>query len=309
MCLMLVFGCHLIPTQTNACSCTWKGPFLNVAKDALLVVRGKILRHHPGATPTMDVLVLETLSGGLLDSGMVVQMGNGMHCRPSLDIFPPGTEWILALNGPGSKPGEGYAISHCGEYWLRVENANVMGSIDGDEKQVKRMPLDVFKNRFVYPRFDDKFAGNVTAGERFRRSFGGRFEFILEPTPMGWEIVIHELGLDENLARLTPPLHFVPNPREIDGWHFSDNPSECASRDYKAETGPENPRKFIFSPGVGKQIDGPNANRSVTVEEVKAIEQFGRGTLTIENFKLTPGKDGCPKIQRLEFSGQIEGGY
>ena len=90
------------------------------------------------------------------------------------------------------------------------------------------------------------------AGERFRRPFGGRFEFLLEPTPMGWDIVIKELGRDENLARLTPPLHFVPNPREIEGWHFSDNPSDCASRDYEAEAGPENPRKFIFSPEVGK---------------------------------------------------------
>jgi len=55
----------------------------------------------------MDVLVLETLAGGLLDSGLVVQMGDGALCRPTLDGFQPGSEWIFALNGPGSKPGAG----------------------------------------------------------------------------------------------------------------------------------------------------------------------------------------------------------
>jgi hypothetical protein len=309
MFLILMMGFSMIPTSAGACSCTWKGPFLTVAKDAPLVVLGKVLRHHPGTAPAMDVLVLETLAGGLLDSGLVVQMGDGMHCRPTMDVFPPETEWILALNGSGSKPGAGLAISHCGEYWLRVENGEVVGSIDGDQSQVKRMPLSEFKNKFLYQRFDEKFTGRIISGERFRRPFGGRFEFLLEPTPLGWEIEIKELGRDENLARLTPPLHSAPNPREIEGWQFSKNPSDCISRPYEAETGPENPRKFIFSPEVGKQIDGPNAGRSVTPEEIQNIERFGKGTLTIKSFQLEPGKDGCPKIQWLDFSVQLEGGY
>jgi hypothetical protein len=240
---------------------------------------------------------------------MVVQMGDGMHCRPTIEAFPIDTEWILGLNGPGSKPGNGLAISHCGEYWLRVENGEVVGSIDGDDKQVKRIPLDEFKNRFIYPRFDEKFTGRITTGERFRRSFGGRFEFLLEPTPMGWEIVIKELGRDENLARLTPPLHFVPNPRYIEGWHLSDKPMECTSREYDAESGPENPRKFIFSPEVGKKIAGPDAGQSVTPEEIQQIERFGKGTLTIKNFKLDSGSDGCPKIQWMDFSVNFKGGF
>jgi len=95
----------------------------------------------------MDVLVLETLAGGLLDSGLVVQMGDGMHCRPMLDGFPPGSEWILALNGPGSKPGKGMALSHCGEYWLGIEGNEVVGSIDGVQNQVRRMPWPEFKKQ------------------------------------------------------------------------------------------------------------------------------------------------------------------
>ncbi|MBP1739594.1 MAG: hypothetical protein H6Q48_1887 [Deltaproteobacteria bacterium] len=40
----------------------------------------------------MDVLVPETLKGGLLDSGMVLQIGDGMHNRPTLDLFRPGSD-------------------------------------------------------------------------------------------------------------------------------------------------------------------------------------------------------------------------
>ncbi len=136
--LFFVAFSSLIPSSAGACSCVWKGSFLTVSRDAPLVVIGKIIRHHPGKSPTMDVHVLETLKGGILDSGMVLQMGDGMHCRPTIDLFPTGTEWILAVNGQGSKPGSGLAISHCGEYWLKVENNYVIGSIDGDIKQLKK---------------------------------------------------------------------------------------------------------------------------------------------------------------------------
>jgi len=309
LCLILGLGFFAASSKTDACSCDWRGPFLTVAKDAPLVVRGRVLRHHPGPTPTMDVLVLATLAGGLLDSGLVVQMGDGALCRPTLDGFQPGSEWIFALNGPGSKPGAGLALSHCGEYWLHVENGEVVGSIDGAAKQVKSMPLREFRGRFLYPHFDEKFSARVSAGERFRRPFGSRFEFILEPAPAGWDIVIREYGRDENLSRLTSPLHFAPNPREIEGWHLSDNPSACASCPYSAETGPENPRRFIFSPEVGERIDGADAGRSATVQEVEDVRRFGRGTLTIESFGLEPGRDDCPKIEWMTFSVQLDGGY
>jgi len=298
----------MIASSADACSCEWKGPFLTVSKEAPLVVRGRIIRHSV-PEPTMDVLVLETLSGGVLDTGLVVQMGDGMQCRPTLDAFRPGSEWILALNGPGSKPDNGLALSHCGEYWLRVENGEVIGSIDGKAKQEQRMTLPEFRRRLLYPRFSETLVGRVAMGEAFRRAFGGRLEFILEPIPAGWEIFVREFGRDENLARLTPPLHFAPNPREIEGWNFSDNPSLCLSRPYASESGPENPRHFIFSPEVGVRIDGPNPGSSVTVQEIESVRHFGRGTFTVEGFQLEPGRNGCPKMEWMTFSVHLEGGY
>ena len=297
-----------VTTPASACSCSWRGPFLAVAPGTPLVVRGQVLRHHHGPMPAMDILVLETLTGGLFDSGLRVQMGDGMHCRPEMERFPVGSQWVIALNGPGAKPGSGLALSDCGEYFVRVENGEVVGSLDGGQGETKRMPLTELRLRLRYPRFVKAFKDRIGAGGRFRFAFGPGFEFLLEPTAAGWEIMVREQGREENLARLTPPLHFAPNPREIEGWHLADAPSYCP-RPYGAEAGPDHPRRFIFSPEVGRRIDGPEARRSVTPEDFEAVRRFGRGTLTIERFALRPGSDNCPQIEWIEFLVQLEGGY
>lgn len=178
--------------------------------------------------------------------------------------------------------------------------------MDGKIDQIKRMPLQEFKNRFLYPRFNEKISGRVETGKRFRRPFGQRFEFILEPKQNGWEILIREYGRDENLSRLTPPFHFVPNPREIEGWHLLRNPSACVHRPFNADAGPENPRQFIFSPDVGRKISYRPETLSA---DVKEVESFGQGVLTIKKFKLSPGEEGCPNIEWMTFCVLLTGGY
>ena len=304
---VLIAALLVVTTEAEPCSGEWRGPFLTVVAEAPLVVHVRVLRHHPGPNPTMDALVLEVLSGGLLDSGVKIQMGDGLHCRPGMEGFPVGSEWILALNGPGAKPGKGMALSPCGEYWLRVQGDEAVGNFDGAQGEQKRKPLSELRLRLRFPRSKQKFKGRVEAGARFQRAFGPGFQFVLEPRPTGWELMILERDGEENLARLTPPLHFAPNPREIEGWQFVP-PSSACPRPYGSESGPGNPRIFIFSPEVGRRIDGSEANRSVIPEAVEAIGRFGRGTFTIERFSVGPGSNGCALLEGIEFSVQMEWG-
>lgn len=291
------------PFSADAFSCSWNGPFLTVSKDAPLIIHGRILRHHPGSSQRMSVFVLETLKGEVLGSEMVVQMEKGRAFRTGQARFPVGSEWILALNGPSSKSGV-FTLSHCWEYRLRVKKGEVIGSIAGRPSEQKRMALDVLKRKIHYPRFQAIFKGSVSQGKRFQQPFGEQFVFFLEPMPGGWEVVVKEHGREENLARLTPPFHFVPNPRFIVGWHLLKGPSECPEREYLEWNAPGVHRAFIFSPEVGEKIDYPPK-----AQELEKVQRFGRGSLSIEKFKLQPAADGCPVIEWMEFSVRLEGGY
>jgi hypothetical protein len=138
------------------------------------------------------------------------------------------------------------------------------------------------------------YSGELAAGQAYTREFGEGLRFALVPRPLGWEIVVTRRGRDENLARLTPPFHFAPNPREIEGWHFrnADNsgPNEDGDKNVNA---PGEVREFIFSPAVGATIDGPDAGRPPTPDEVDEVRRWGQGTLAILEYRLAdlgPGK-------------------
>jgi hypothetical protein len=173
---------------------------------------------------------------------------------------------------------------------------------------MKRMPLTEVLLRLRYPHFEETLRGCIRTGERYQRNFGGRFEVLLEPLTEGWEIIVREQGREENLARLTPPLHFAPNPREIEAWHMVDAPSSCP-RPYDASTGPPFPREFIFSPEVGRTIAGPQASRAVTPEDITAVKRFGHGLFTIGRYEISYDDKGCPHFRTLEFQVRLEGGY
>ncbi len=119
------------------------------------------------------------------------------------------------------------------------------------------------------------------------RGFGDRFAFVLRPGDHGWGIQIRDERGTEDISRFTPPWHFVPNPRHLEGWHFrnSDNtgPNETGPKNVNA---PQERREFIFSPEVGRTIAGPDAMRKPTVEEVQRSGEFGRGVLTVVKYRL-----------------------
>jgi hypothetical protein len=131
------------------------------------------------------------------------------------------------------------------------------------------------------------FEGEVVSGKSFEKNFGPGFYFRLEPLTHGWLIVIKDKRGTEDISRLTPPFHFVPNPREIEGWHFrnidnsgSNEPGE------KNVNAPGMVREFIFSPEVGQTIDGPEAKVKPTPDEIEKVRRFGQGKLTILDYRL-----------------------
>jgi len=148
------------------------------------------------------------------------------------------------------------------------------------------------------------FKGGVRAGERFEHQFGERFLFVLEPSEFGWLVAVYERGRPEDLTRLTPPFHFVPNPREIEGWHFR-NEDNTGSNDGSVNA-PQGEREFIFSPEVGRSIAGPAAHAQPTSEEVERVRSFGRGALYIDQLKLSPPERGHrATILEMRFHGTI----
>ena len=102
--------------------------------------------------------------------------------------------------------------------------------------------------------------------------------------------------LDENIARLTPPYHFVPNPRYVEGWHFR-NADNSGPNDGSVNA-PQEERDFVFSPEVGRSIDRPE-----TPEQLAQLQLAGQGRLMITSLRLgnlEPGKKAY--IRRMTFS-------
>jgi hypothetical protein len=135
-----------------------------------------------------------------------------------------------------------------------------------------------------------RLQGRVRRGETFTQSAAG-WILKLAPVESGWLLQVSTTNReDEDLSRLTPPWHFVPNDREIDGWHFR-NMDNTGPNDGSVNA-PGTLRQFIFSPRVGRDIQGAASAGMPTTEEVDAVRSFGRGWLFIDSYQLAPPRKG-----------------
>lgn len=316
---LIIVVSMLLPAPAFSCSCIWVGGFMKVAPQSPLILRGVVKSYEGeshGIKLAMNVDVLEVFKGNVAAKTLRIQGDNGMLCRAAVKQFKIGSEYIFALNGPGAKPGYdgGPAISACGQYWLELKGAKAFGSIEENAQmsEVQELSLDEFRVKLMKSIAGNKerisFYGEIKAGESYERHFRNNLIFRLEAITHGWIIRIFENGREEDLSRLSPPLHFSPNPREIEGWHFrnSDNtgPNEAGEKNVNA---PGLQREFIFSPEVGKSIDGPQAKGNVTSENVEDIAKYGRGTFIILEYRLSdlePGKQA--KFEWLKFKVEFE---
>ncbi len=151
--IILGFSVLWVTPSAYACSCMNNNrSFIQNAKRSELVMRGKVLEYRwrkndqPEARlPTaMIVEVKEVYRGVATSKNITVWGDNGIICRPYVNRFPVGTEWVLALSEDSwTEKGE-LAISGCGEYWLKVNGSKVAGEVtDGSFKskaQVMSLP-------------------------------------------------------------------------------------------------------------------------------------------------------------------------
>ena len=145
----------------------------------------------------------------------------------------------------------------------------------------------------------ERLRGVVKRGEPFEHLTAGGWIVRLRPDPEGWFLQISIKGREEDLSRLTPPWHFVPNPREIEGWHFRNDTTTGPNQG--SVNAPQELREFIFSPAVGQGIE---YNGSATsLEDVEKVRAYGRGWLFIEKYRLTPpGRGERAAFETMTFS-------
>jgi hypothetical protein len=144
--------------------------------------------------------------------------------------------------------------------------------------------------------------GEVRRGDTFTKLTPGGWVLRLDPVAVGWFLqVTTEDRPEEDLSRLTPPWHFVPNPRQIEGWHFR-NATNTGPNDGSVNA-PQQLREFIFSPRVGRDIQGPDSKMSPTAEQVNEVRSFGQGWFLIHSYTLTPERQGeRAAFETLRFS-------
>jgi hypothetical protein len=131
----------------------------------------------------------------------------------------------------------------------------------------------------------EQITGEVVRGKTFTQQTPSGWIFKLIPIEEGWFLEITMKGREgDDLSRLTPPWHFVPNAREIEGWHFR-NKDNTGPNDGSVNA-PQELREFIFSPEVGRRIEYNGSGTSS--EDVAKVKAFGRGWVHLDAFKLTP---------------------
>lgn len=141
--IIMLTAIIFFPSKMYACGCTTEGPFLQVAAGASLIAVVEIQEYltyqelmGEDVPMSMTVKIKRILKGEETRETVTVWGNNGLMCRPYLSIFEEGSQWVMAFT---ENPEEGheagnsndYGLSHCGEYFMKVENNVVNGLIKG----------------------------------------------------------------------------------------------------------------------------------------------------------------------------------
>jgi len=136
--LLLALSCQPVHAE---CECLWRGSFSEVQAETDLVISGTVIAT---AGNSIDVAVDRALRGSGSGDSIRVWLKTADYCRPETELFPPGSEWVMALhkiredvpggfnpNTPNFSYGRvgDYSLSSCGGYWLSRKGDLVTGNL------------------------------------------------------------------------------------------------------------------------------------------------------------------------------------
>lgn len=123
------------------CECLWQGSFVDVQAETDLVVAATVVARKGNS---IDLQIDQRLRGQEAAPPVRVWLKTEHYCRPSADNFPPGSQWVMALNQiTEEKPGgfnpftpnvsfgrQGdFSLSSCGGYWLSRNGDWITGNL------------------------------------------------------------------------------------------------------------------------------------------------------------------------------------
>jgi len=133
--LSLAFGAQA------ECDCLWQGSFAEVQSNTSLVVSGTVIA---GKGNSIDLSLDRMLRGEAHRKEIRVWLKTADYCRPEPELFPPGSQWLMALdridedipdgfnpNTPNLSYGRigDYSLSSCGGFWLSQNGEWVSGNL------------------------------------------------------------------------------------------------------------------------------------------------------------------------------------
>ena len=146
----------------KACSCGNHPPFFEIVKtvDFIAIIevsgydtyidhrtweyknKGEEIDGDMVIPVSMNANINKTFYGDEIRNNILIWGDNGVMCRPYVEVFKPGSEWVVALKkgdpewGHPIETSEDYYIHSCGEYHLEIVDDNVLGAIE-NEYEVK----------------------------------------------------------------------------------------------------------------------------------------------------------------------------
>jgi hypothetical protein len=129
------------PAARAECDCLWQGSFSEVEAATDLVITGTVVETKGNS---VDLSVDRLLRGQEHLATIRIWMQAADYCRPEAQLFPLGSQWVMALHRireqvPGGfnphtpnisygRVGD-YSLSSCGGYWLDLKGDWVSGNL------------------------------------------------------------------------------------------------------------------------------------------------------------------------------------